>query len=332
MLPPFCHREEAETLDASLRGTSLAPALGALLEASDRACAPGVHGNLEKWRGALAALPAVTPSEVDWQAPAVRIGRASDLSDDDRATLKTCLEAFVPWRKGPFELFGIELDCEWRCDLKWERVRAACQPLTGRRVLDVGSGNGYYALRMLADAPRSVLALDPYLLYALQYRLLRHYLADESRLHLLPLPFEALPEQSRCFDTVFSMGVLYHRRSPMDHLLALRRALRDGGELVLETLVIEGGSLDVLVPEGRYASMRNVWFLPSPDALMSWLRKAGFRQARLADLTRTSTEEQRPTAWMPFRSLRDALDPSDPTRTVEGHPGPLRAVIVAQAG
>ena len=56
------------------------------------------------------------------------------------------------------------------------------------------------------------------------------------------------------------MGVLYHRRSPIDHLLELKGCLQTGGELVLETLVIDGGLGEVLVPENRYAKMRNVWF------------------------------------------------------------------------
>ncbi|PMC22346.1 tRNA 5-methoxyuridine(34)/uridine 5-oxyacetic acid(34) synthase CmoB, partial [Klebsiella aerogenes] len=44
------------------------------------------------------------------------------------------------------------------------------------------------------------------------------------------------------------MGVLYHRRSPLDHLWQLKDQLAPGGELVLETLVIEGDENTVLVP------------------------------------------------------------------------------------
>jgi tRNA (mo5U34)-methyltransferase len=127
------------------------------------------------------------------------------------------------------------------------------------------------------------------------------------------------------------MGVLYHRRSPFDHLLELREALRPGGELVLETLVIDGGAGDVLVPGERYARMNNVWFIPSTAELKSWLKKVGFKNAQVANVAQTTTEEQRSTDWMTFQSLAQCLDPGDSGRTVEGYPAPRRAVIVATA-
>ena len=125
------------------------------------------------------------------------------------------------------------------------------------------------------------------------------------------------------------MGVLYHRQSPFEHLITLRDSLKQGGELVLETIVIDGGLGEVLVPEGRYAQMRNVWFLPSCETLMSWLRKCWFADVRLIDVTPTTIEEQRSTDWMTFHSLKDFLDGENPQLTVEGHPAPKRAVITA---
>ena len=139
-----------------------------------------------------------------------------------------------------------------------------------------------------------------------------------------------LPDGLEGFDTVFSMGVLYHRRSPFDHLLDLRGCLKPGGQLVLETLVIDGDEGQVLVPPGRYARMPNVWFLPTCNTLESWLGKSGYTEIRLVDLTATSIEEQRSTSWMQFESLPEALDPQDPSRTVEGHPAPKRAFFVAR--
>ncbi len=99
--------------------------------------------------------------------------------------------------------------------------------------------------------------------------------------------------------------MLYHRRSPIDHLLDLKNCLDSGGELVLETLVVEGDATTVLVPEDRYAQMRNVWFLPSATALQLWLQRAGYRDVRLVDLTPTTVDEQRSTEWMGFQSLPD---------------------------
>ena len=146
----------------------------------------------------------------------------------------------------------------------------------------------------------------------------------------LPLALEELPAKLEGFDTVFSMGVLYHRRSPIDHLLDLKDTLLRGGELVLETLVVEGDAQQVLVPEDRYAMMRNVWFLPSVPALELWLRRAGFVDVRCVDVSTTSVEEQRATDWMRFQSLPDFLDPADHSRTVEGLPAPTRAVLLAR--
>jgi len=127
------------------------------------------------------------------------------------------------------------------------------------------------------------------------------------------------------------MGVLYHRRSPIDHLYELRGALSQGGELVLETLIIEGGRGEVLVPERRYAKMRNVWFIPTVEELIHWLERVGFTKVRCLDQSVTTTDEQRVTSWMEFESLADFLDPTDPTRTIEGYPSPRRALLSAIA-
>jgi tRNA (mo5U34)-methyltransferase len=147
--------------------------------------------------------------------------------------------------------------------------------------------------------------------------------------YILPLGIEAVPPELGCFDTVFSMGVLYHRRSPIDHLLELKGCLRPGGELVLETLVVEGEADKVFMPEKRYAQMRNVWFLPSCAALMLWMQRCGFKNIRLVNVTKTSLAEQRSTAWMRFNSLQDFLDPLDESLTCEGLPAPARAIIIA---
>ena len=154
-------------------------------------------------------------------------------------------------------------------------------------------------------------------------------MGDDQRAHLLPLGIEHLPKLE-AFDTVFSMGVLYHRRSPLDHLIQLKDQLLPGGELILETLVIEGDETSVLVPVSRYAQMRNVYFFPSARALKVWLEQVGFHNVRIVDESTTTTGEQRSTEWMKHNSLPDYLDPNDPKKTLEGHPAPRRAVLIAQ--
>jgi tRNA (mo5U34)-methyltransferase len=286
------------------------------------------HGRLSEWRDILSQLPAVTPSKLNLQA-GVTVGQPDDLTAKQHTQLEAVLRQLHPWRKGPFHLFGLHIDTEWRSDWKWDRLKDGIAPLDGRTVLDVGCGNGYHCWRMAGRGAKLVVGLDPYLLYVVQYQALRHFIGEAVPAFVLPLGIEALPENLAAFDTIFSMGVLYHRRSPLDHLLTLRDALRPGGELVLETLIIEGEVGQVLVPEGRYAQMRNVWFIPSVSTLLSWLRKCGFRQEKVLDVTPTTAQEQRSTEWMTFNSLFDFLDPKDRCRTVEGLPAPCRGIVTA---
>jgi tRNA (mo5U34)-methyltransferase len=170
--------------------------------------------------------------------------------------------------------------------------------------------------------------IDPTLLFVCQFLALKK-MSGATSVHVLPLRLHELPSAPRSFDTTFSMGVLYHQRDPASHLMQLRDTLRPGGELVLETLILPGEDAFARTPENRYARMRNVWLLPSIKELTVWLERSGFKSIRVADSTRTTTHEQRSTEWMPFDSLQQALDPDDPTKTVEGWPAPLRIVIIA---
>ena len=235
-----------------------------------------------------------------------------------------------PWRKGPFNLFGIFIDTEWRSDWKWRRLAKHISPLKGRLVLDIGCGNGYHLWRMAGSGAKLALGIDPFLKSVMQFQFLQKYIHKEN-VNVLPIGIEDLPKEGGQFDTVFSMGVLYHRRSPVDHLYKIRSLLRSGGEAVLETLVIEGKPNEVLLPQGRYAKMRNVWFIPSVLTLEGWLRRCGFKKIRLADVSKTTTDEQRSTRWMRYESLPDFLDPNNNLLTIEGLPAPTRAIFLAEA-
>lgn len=313
----------------SLRAQSaLHPLLEALPDELARAFDPSTHGDLGRWQAVLAHLPAMTATRVELDADIPVIGDLADCAPDTRETIETLLRQLHPWRKGPYLVHGIHIDTEWRSDLKWRRLCGHIEPLAGRTVLDVGCGNGYHCWRMAGAGAKLVVGIDPTLLSVMQFHAIKHF-AGEWPVHVLPLGVEQMPGKMAAFDTVFSMGVLYHRRSPLDHLLELRDFLRPGGELVLETLVVEGGDRQVLVPEGRYARMRNVWFIPSCAALKGWLARCGYEAIRLVDVTQTTAEEQRSTDWMRFQSLADCLAPDDPGLTVEGLPSPTRAVFLA---
>ena len=268
------------------------------------------HGDFRTWRTAIETLQSCAPGQTD--------------------QIRQALLSLAPWRKGPFELAGVSIDSEWRSDLKWARLHKAIAPLAGRKVLDVGCGNGYYALRMHAAGAHTVIGVDPSLLYVMQFLAVSLF-QPTTNVFVLPLRGEELPQDERQFDTCFSMGVLYHQRTPLQHLRQLQGMLRPGGQLVLETIVMPGDEPAVFTPPDRYARMRNVWQLPTIAELTGWLERTGYTDIRLIDVSITTVEEQRTTNWMAFESLAEALDPVDPRRTVEGWPAPRRAIVLANA-
>ncbi|MGK2889205.1 MAG: tRNA 5-methoxyuridine(34)/uridine 5-oxyacetic acid(34) synthase CmoB [Candidatus Malihini olakiniferum] len=287
-----------------------------------------LHGKFKQWFNAVEHLPELTPSTLDLQQ-SVTAALLPDISQGQREGLEVRLRQLMPWRKGPYSLYGINIDTEWRSDWKWERLTPHISPLQNRLILDVGCGSGYHLWRMVGAGAQLAVGIDPMQLFVCQFEAVRKLLGNDQRAHVLPLGIEQLPELAM-FDTVFSMGVLYHRRSPLDHLWQLKNQLVSGGELVLETLVIEGDENTVLVPGERYAHMRNVYFIPSALALVHWLEKCGFIDVRIVDHCVTTLEEQRRTLWMTTESLADFLNPNNHIKTSEGYPAPLRTVIVAR--
>jgi len=288
------------------------------------------YGDLARWLRVLEELPPCQADQVHLDRSRVGASSNEPLDEATARLLRESLLGLHPWRKGPFELFGLHIDTEWRSDWKWQRLQPGLDCLEGRRVLDVGCGSGYHCWRMLGEGAAQVIGIDPTPLFVVQFWALQKYLQRDD-IWVLPLGIEHVPPRLRAFDTVFSMGVLYHRRSPMDHLQELKDCLRPGGQLVLETLVVAGELGDTLLPEGRYARMGNVWFLPSCDTLLSWLRKLGFVDPQLVNVSVTRIEEQRSTEWMRFHSLANFLDPEDPDKSIEGYPAPRRAIVTARA-
>ncbi len=319
-------------IDALLAGPNLTPVLQrsplagwqAWIQDPQRLTKLRAHGDLPRWQKALQAMPHINPSHVDMSSSAITL--KGNATDNQRRELQEGLMQLHPWRKGPFSLFGIDINTEWRSDWKWDRIAPHLDDLSQRCVLDIGCGSGYHLWRMLGAGAELALGIDPTALFNLQFAALKQFL-PETPAAMLPVGLEALPQDMTGFDSVFSMGILYHRRSPLEHLEQIRRLLRPGGQAIVETLVVAGDDRQVLVPEGRYAKMRNVWFIPSTDLLARWLRRCGFVDIELVDVTATSTDEQRSTPWMTFDSLATFLDPEDSSKTIEGYPAPLRAVF-----
>ena len=284
------------------------------------------HGEFDKWCRLLAKLPSTTPSNIELDEK-VAVGSLADVDVYTQKKISGLLQQFMPWRKGPFYVHDIHVDTEWRSDWKWDRVYPHITPLKNRTVLDVGCGSGYHMWRMLGQGASRVIGIDPTQLFFIQFQAIKHFI-PRNDIHFLPLGIEEM-QPLNAFDTVFSMGVLYHRKDPIQFLNQLKHQLRKGGELVLETLVVDGDEQTVLMAGERYAQMRNVWFLPSTKALAVWLERVGFENIRVVDVNHTTLDEQRSTPWMDSQSLKDFLDPEDITRTIEGYPAPQRAVLIA---
>lgn len=297
------------------------------------------HGSLSGWKEAYSQLPNVA-ARFDSQGDVVRViespesvglNAAETLSEDSAAGVSSIgqtLMRFHPWRKGPLELLGVGIDTEWRSCLKWNRF-ASHLNFDRKLVLDVGCGNGYYGWKMLAAGASMVLGCEPFLLSVAQFEVFRKYWPEDERHFVVPLADVDLPRDIERFDITCSMGVLYHRPNPIEHLQILGSTLKSGGQLLLETIVLESDERTLLVPEDRYAKMRNVWFIPSVSMLELWLRRTGFKEIQVLDVSKTTGSEQRRTDWMTFESLSDFLDPTDNSRTIEGYPSPVRAVILA---
>lgn len=285
-----------------------------------------LHGEFAQWQKTLEALPTTTPSSIDLQE-GVTVGSKDDINEGQYKRIENLLKKFKPWRKGPYHIHGLHIDTEWRSDFKWDRLAPHISSLKNKYVLDIGCGSGYHLWRMRGEGAKFVVGIDPTQLFFTQFQAIQHFVNDHQ-VNLLPLGVEHLPELN-AFDSVFAMGVLYHRRSPIDFLYQLKAQLAKGGELILETLVVDGDENTVLVPGERYAKMRNVWFLPSCDAMCAWLARCGFSNIRVVNTDITALDEQRKTDWIDTESLQDFLDPEDQSKTIEGYPAPKRAIFIA---
>ncbi len=317
---------ESNRLADALKAADL-PAVGDLLVLHEKGWNQIIkHGDFGRWSEAFSALPQSEQTKASF-SDTVRVEQVQGQPLDAQA-IEAALQGLLPWRKGPFDIFGVHVDAEWRSDFKWQRVLPHISSLEGRKVLDIGCGSGYHLWRMLENGASLALGIDTSPLFAFHFAVVKRYTANAQAFYL-PFGIADMPEAMASFDTVFSMGILYHRKNPLAHLLNIKSLLKHGGEVVLETLVVDGDAQTCLIPQGRYAKMKNVWFLPSVEMLTLWMQRLGFKDVRCVDVNVTCTQEQRVTDWMRFESLADYLDPDDASKTIEGHPAPKRAIMIA---
>ena len=267
---------------------------------------------------------------VDLSSEAVTIGEHQDLTAVEHATLEKLLHQLIPWRKGPYRFFGHEVDAEWRSNLKWDRVLKSGVKLEDKIVADIGCSSGYYMCRALAKHPRNILGIDPSEKFYYAFQLIQRFV-QAPRMQYELFGVEHMGYFKRVFETVLCMGILYHHRDPLGLLSEIRDSMISGGEILIETQAIPGDEPVCLCPPGRYAKARNVYFLPTAECVAAWLKKSRFVDIEIVSSLKVEPGEQRSTAFAPFQSLEDFLDPEDDSRTLEGFDAPLRVMLTAKA-
>ena len=232
------------------------------------------------------------------------------------------------WKKGPFDLFDVHIESEWRSDLKWNRLRKEVGPLDGQIVLDIGCNNGYFMYRMKESGAKVVLGIDPVIHFQAQFEFIQWF-SQTPGLYYELFGIDEVMAFKEVFDTIFSMGVLYHHPHPLQQLQHIYEALKPGGKLVLETIGIPGEDPLALCPSGRYAKMKNIWFIPTLTTLVHWMEKSLFKKIKVISTQWQEEKEQRKTEWSSPVSYEDFLDPHNRKQTIEGYPSPQRFLVQA---
>jgi len=249
-------------------------------------------------------------------------------NNSDEEILKVA-KSLMPWRKGPFKINNILIDSEWRSFIKYNILKSHID-ITDKVVADVGCNNGYYMFRMLENKPKKIIGFDPSPLFNLQFNFINKFIKSDISYELLGI--EHIKDYFFKFDVIFCMGVLYHRDDIVQSLKNLYASLNDGGEIIIDTLIIPGDDDICLFPEDRYAGMKNVYFLPTTKALKNMLKRAGFTNIELITTLKTTLYEQRKTNWIESYSLNNFLDSDDIDKTIEGYFAPTRAYIKGRKG
>ena len=280
--------------------------------------------NIKPYQEAIAALPAYSNIEltlgdrVDIQIP--------NLSNDEAMQIKETALLMKPWRKGPFQFNELFIDSEWQSQIKYNLLEPHFD-LKDKIVGDIGCNNGYYLFRMLSQEPKKLIGFDPSAIYYSQFLFVNHFIKSDIVYELLGVEHVEFYEHK--FDTLFCLGVLYHRSDPVAMLKSLFKGLNKGGELILDTFMIDGEEEICLTPKDRYSKIPNIYFVPTVNALKNWCYRAGFETVEVLETMKTEHNEQRKTEWIDTQSLEDFLDPNDSEKTVEGYPAPKRVYIKA---
>ncbi|WP_164469527.1 tRNA 5-methoxyuridine(34)/uridine 5-oxyacetic acid(34) synthase CmoB [Aliarcobacter cryaerophilus] len=284
--------------------------------------------NVAPWYNQLQEASKIEKSNLtidygDWFS----VGCKEDLSNEEYETIIKTAKALIPWRKGPFKIFDLEIDSEWQSNLKYNLIRPHFN-LKDKVVADIGCNNGYYMFRMLEDKPKRLVGFDPSPLTLHQFEFINHFVKSDIIYEMLGV--EHLELYNHKFDFIFMLGVLYHRADPVGTLKSLNKGLNSKGEIIIDTFMIDGEDEICLTPNQRYSKIPNIYFIPTISALKNWLVRAGFENIEVLATVVTTKDEQRATKWSFDESLEDFLDPNDSSKTVEGYPAPKRVYVKAR--
>ncbi len=283
----------------------------------------------QKYYEATQTIADIQSNFFDFSNAVIKVGRPDELSPDQQQNFLHSLQTFCPWKKGPFELFGVTIDAEWRSDWKWERILPHISSLKNRKVADIGCHNGYFMLRMAAQQPELVIGFEPYTKHFWNFQLIQN-IVKQKMLAFELLGVEHIHYYPQFFDTIFCLGILYHHTDPIGLLRKMREALAPKGEIIIDSQGIPGDLPVALTPQKRYAQARGIWFLPTQSCLENWIGRAGFSNINCFFAEPLSVQEQRRTTWANIDSLSEFLHPDDPSLTVEGYPAPWRYYAIAR--
>jgi tRNA (mo5U34)-methyltransferase len=281
--------------------------------------------NIAPFQAALAALPDPVVTDVD-TGDVVGVELDPTFETEHGVQIEQTARLLMPWRKGPFHLGKLYIDSEWQSQIKYNLLEPHFD-LRDKTVGDIGCNNGYYLFRMQSQKPAKLVGFDPSAIFYSQFQFIDHFLQSDIVYEMLGV--EHVEHYEHRFETLFCLGVLYHRPDPIGTLKSLYRGLEPGGELILDTFMIDGEEEVCLTPRDRYSKIGNIYFIPTINALKNWCYRAGFDRVDVLAVRQTDTQEQRKTDWIASQSLDHFLDPHDPTRTVEGYPAPKRVFIKA---
>ena len=131
--------------------------------------------NVEPWYTQLKEACKIEKSNLDidygdWFS----VGKKEDLTQEEYELIIQTAKKLIPWRKGPFKVFDLEIDSEWQSNIKYNLIRPFFN-LKDKVVADIGCNNGYYMFRMLEDKPKRLVGFDPSPLTLHQFEFINHF-------------------------------------------------------------------------------------------------------------------------------------------------------------